>query len=128
MGNRFEEIDGKCIDLDGFHDGEVRGNACVNRGAAASYRFGNFGIVMNNSNPDMQSRNIRVVDNMIEGPLLGGIFVIGTGHRIARNRLLDLNTAHCDACFYLPASRTCCAAAFIWAAERPARPGARKRH
>ena len=24
--NRFEEIDGKCIDLDGFHDGEIRGN------------------------------------------------------------------------------------------------------
>ena len=24
--NRFEKISGKCIDLDGFHDGEVRGN------------------------------------------------------------------------------------------------------
>ena len=28
-GNRFQEIDGKCIDLDGFHDGEVRGNVCT---------------------------------------------------------------------------------------------------
>jgi len=28
--NQFEEIDGKCFDLDGFHDGEVSGNTCVN--------------------------------------------------------------------------------------------------
>jgi hypothetical protein len=98
-GNRFEEIDGKCIDLDGFHDGEIRGNVCVNRAPAEKYRFGNYGIVMNNSNPDMQSRNIRVVDNLIESPLYGGIFVIGTGHRIAGNRLLNLDTAHCG-CSY----------------------------
>ena len=26
IGNRFVEIDGKCMDLDGFHDGEIRGN------------------------------------------------------------------------------------------------------
>ena len=100
VGNRFEELDGKCIDLDGFHDGEVRGNTCINRGAAASYPFGNYGVVMNNSNPDMRSQNIHVVENLIEGPLLGGIFVIGTGHRIVGNRLLNLNTARCDACIY----------------------------
>lgn len=94
--NRFEEIDGKCIDLDGFHDGEVRANECVNRGAPEQYRFGNYGIVMNNSNPDMQTRNIRVVENLIDGPLFGGIFVIGTGNLIARNRLLNLNRAHCN--------------------------------
>ena len=28
--NQFEEIDGKCFDLDGFHDGEVSGNTCLN--------------------------------------------------------------------------------------------------
>jgi hypothetical protein len=106
--NRFAEIDGKCIDLDGFHDGEIRGNVCVNREAPEQYRFGNYGIVMNNSNPDMQSRNIRVVDNVIDGPLFGGIFVIGTGHLVARNRLLNLNTAHCNeesarfGCYYAP--------------------------
>jgi hypothetical protein len=94
--NRFEEIDGKCMDLDGFHDGEIRGNQCVNRAAPDRYRFGNYGIVMNNSNPDMQSRNIRIADNLIDGPLFGGIFVIGTGHRIVHNRLLNLNTAHCN--------------------------------
>ena len=84
--NRFQEVNGKCIDLDGFHDGEIRGNVC--RG------LGNFGIVMNNSNPDMQSRHIRIVDNVIDGAGFGGIFVIGSGHSIARNRLLNLNTGH----------------------------------
>ena len=98
--NRFDGINGKCIDLDGFHDGEIRGNACAG--------IGNFGIVMNNSNPDMQSRNIRIVDNAMEGVRFGGIFVIGTGHNIARNRLLRLNAAHCNeeaarsGCFYNP--------------------------
>ncbi len=107
-GNRFSEVDGKCIDLDGFHDGEIRGNVCVNRAAPEQYRFGNYGIVMNNGNPDMQSRNIRIVDNVIQSPLFGGIFVIGTGHWIARNRLLNLNTAHCNesaarfGCYYAP--------------------------
>ncbi len=107
-GNRFEEIDGKCMDLDGFHDGEIRGNVCFNRGGPEQYRFGNYGIVMNNSNPDMQSRNIRIVDNWIDGPLFGGIFVIGTGHRIVHNRLLHLNLAHCNeeaarfGCYYGP--------------------------
>jgi hypothetical protein len=92
-GNRFSEIDGKCIDLDGFHDGEVRGNACVNRPAPELYPYGGYGIVMNNSN---------------EAPKFGGIFVIGAGHRIARNRLLNLNTAHCNeeaarfGCYYAP--------------------------
>ena len=94
--NRFEEINGKCIDLDGFHSGEVRANECINRGAPEQYRFGNYGIVMNNSNPDMRPENIRVVENLIEGPLFGGIFVIGTRNVIARNRLLDLNRAHCN--------------------------------
>jgi hypothetical protein len=106
--NRFEEIDGKCMDLDGFHDGEIRGNVCINRRAPEEYRFGNYGIVMNNSNPDMQSRNIRIVDNTIDGPLFGGIFAIGTGHRIVHNRLLNLNAAHCNeeavrfGCYYGP--------------------------
>jgi hypothetical protein len=99
--NRFEEIDGKCIDLDGFHDGEVRANTCINRGAPSQYPFPNLGIVMNNSNPDMSSRNIRVLDNVIERPMLGGIFVIGSGNRIAGNHLLDVNASHCDACIFL---------------------------
>jgi hypothetical protein len=106
--NRLQEINGKCMDLDGFHDGEIRGNVCVNGGAPQSYRFGNYGIVMNNANPDMQSRNIRIVENTVDGTLFGGIFVIGSGHLIARNRLLHLNMAHCNenaarfGCYFAP--------------------------
>lgn len=94
--NRFEEINGQCIDLDGFHDGIVRGNTCINRGQAADYAFGHFGIVFNNSNIDMQSQNILVEENELEGMKFGGIFLIGTGHRILRNRMRRLNTAHCN--------------------------------
>jgi Right handed beta helix region len=84
--NRFSHINGKCVDLDGFHDGAVRGNVCVDNG--------NYGIVMNNNNPDMRPEKIRIEDNLVQGAQYGGIFVMGTGHTIARNRLLDLNRAH----------------------------------
>ena len=96
VANRFDEINGKCIDLDGFHHGEVRNNTCVNRGPAEKYPLGQFGIVMNNSNPDMQSEHVVLTDNTIDGTKFGGIFVIGSGHRIERNRLLNLNTARCN--------------------------------
>ena len=94
--NEFREINGKCIDLDGFHDGTIRGNKCINRGKPEDYAFGHFGIVFNNANRDMQSQNIVVEDNDLEGMKFGGIFVIGTGHKILRNRLLHINTAHCN--------------------------------
>jgi hypothetical protein len=98
--NRFREIQGKCIDLDGFHDGEVSRNSCA--------LVGGYGIVMNNTNPDMQSRNIRVVGNDLDTTRYGGIFVIGTGHVVARNRLFNINTSHCNenaaqaGCYYMP--------------------------
>ena len=94
--NRFEEIDGKCIDLDGFHDGAVRGNICINRRPAEDYPFGHFGIVFNNASIEMRSQNIVVEDNELDGMKFGGIFLIGTGHKILRNRLLHINTAHCN--------------------------------
>src|SRR6185312_5714837 len=94
--NQWEEIDGKCFDLDGFHDGEVSNNTCTNAEAAKEYPYGNFGIIMNNSNPDMQSRNIRITGNTIDGSLFGGIFVIGSGHMVTGNHLLHLNLAHCN--------------------------------
>jgi hypothetical protein len=84
--NRFSEINGKCIDLDGFHDGEVTGNVCTSQR--------NFGIVMNNSNPDMQSAEITIADNIIDGGLYGGIFVIGGPNKILRNKLRNLNQSH----------------------------------
>jgi len=108
LRNQFFEINGKCIDLDGFHDGEVGGNACVNRGRPEQYPFGNYGIVMNNSNPDMQSERVRIEENLIDGALFGGIFVIGSGNVVARNRLFHLNLAHCNedaakfGCYYAP--------------------------
>jgi hypothetical protein len=107
LRNEFTDVNGKCIDLDGFHDGDVRGNACINRMPAANYPFGNYGIVMNNSNPDMQSRNIRIEQNRIEGARFGGIFVIGSGNRVTGNRLLNLNGARCGeplqpGCNYAP--------------------------
>jgi hypothetical protein len=94
--NSFEEINGKCIDLDGFHDGTIRGNTCINRGKPEDYPFGHFGIVFNNANPDMRSQNILVEANVLEGMKFGGIFLVGTGHRILHNRLTRLNTAHCN--------------------------------
>jgi hypothetical protein len=106
QGNRFEEVDGKCIDLDGFHDGEVRANVCVSRGSAGEYPYGHYGIVMNDSNPDMQSQAVRIVGNEIDGALFGGIFVMGSQNLISRNRLRRLNLAHCPrntpACNYAP--------------------------
>ena len=89
--NQFSGINGKCIDLDGFHDGEVSRNACVD--------VAGYGIVMNNTNPDMQSRNVRIEDNLLDGVKYGAIFVIGETNVIRRNRLLRLNTAHCG-CYY----------------------------
>ncbi len=89
--NQFFGINGKCLDLDGFHDGDVRDNACVN--------IGGYGIVMNNTNPDMQSRHVRIEGNLLDGVKYGGIFVIGEENAIAHNRLLHLNLAHCG-CFW----------------------------
>ncbi len=94
--NTFTEINGKCIDLDGFHNGEVVSNTCINEKPASDYPFGHYGIVMNNTNPDMQSEDILIEGNHIEGMKFGGVFVIGSGHHIVRNRLLNLNTAGCN--------------------------------
>jgi hypothetical protein len=95
-GNRFTEVNGKCIDLDGFHQGEVRGNTCTNRNGAEDYPHGHFGIVFNNSNPGMQSEGITVSGNVIDGAKFGGIFVIGRGNQITDNQLRRLNLAGCN--------------------------------
>lgn len=104
--NRFEEVNGKCIDLDGFHDGEVRGNHCINRGSRQDYPHGQFGIVLNDANPDMRSENIVIADNVIEGAVFGGLFLIGERHRVTGNRFVRLNLARCEpgrpGCVYWP--------------------------
>ena len=94
--NRFEEINGKCIDLDGFHDGEVSENTCINKGPAGDYPHGHYAIVMNNANQSMESQLIVIRDNVLDGTRFGGIFVIGKKHQILRNKLLNLNKGHCN--------------------------------
>jgi len=94
--NSFEEINGKCFDLDGFHDGSVERNVCVNRRDAQSYPHGHYGIVLNNSNPDMESKNIRITQNKIEGFRFGGIFLIGSGHVVTDNEFRKINLAGCN--------------------------------
>ena len=94
--NRFEEINGKCIDLDGFHDGEVSENTCVNRGKADDYPQGHFALVMNNTNQQMESQFITVRDNVFDGTKFGGIFVIGHDHKIVNNKLRNINRAKCN--------------------------------
>jgi Right handed beta helix region len=96
MGNHFEEIDGKCFDLDGFHDGALRGNRCINRKHAGDYPFGHFGIVMNNSNPDMRPENVDILDNYISGTKFGGLFLIGSGHHVTGNVFENLDEAGCN--------------------------------
>jgi hypothetical protein len=94
--NSFEEVNGKCIDLDGFHDGEVRDNACINHQGRDDYPTGQMGIVMNNTYPKMQTRNILIWGNRLEGVLYTGLLVIGSGHRISHNHFSQLNLAHCN--------------------------------
>ena len=94
--NKFTEINGKCIDLDGFHNGDILENTCTNRLRASDYPSGHYGIVFNNTNPDMQSANVRIIGNVIRGTKFGGIFVIGNGHTIRDNHLLRLNLAGCN--------------------------------
>jgi parallel beta-helix repeat protein len=96
IGNTFEEINGQCIDLDGFHDGSVRDNRCTNRKAAVDYPFGSFAIAMNNTHPDTTSSNIELSGNVMDGSKFGGLFLMGSGNKIIGNRFLRLNLAGCN--------------------------------
>ena len=68
----------------------------MNRGHAEDYPFGHFGIVMNNTNPDMHSENIEISGNVIDGMKFGGLFLIGRGHRIIGNKFRILIMAGCN--------------------------------
>jgi hypothetical protein len=95
-GNSFTAVAGQCIDLDGFHDGVVSGNRCVNDPAQARHWLGlHFGILFGNHDPGMNSVNISVTGNTLQGFAYGGVFLIGEGNRIEDNRFLDVNLAHC---------------------------------
>lgn len=101
-GNRFEEVNGKCIDLDGFHDGRVVDNSCINRKPAREYPLSHVGIVFGNSNREMVSRNVMVSGNLIQGFGYGGVYLIGTGHEISGNRFIDVNRNHCTGDMRIP--------------------------
>lgn len=94
--NKFEDIDGKCIDLDGFHDGAIRENQCVSRRSPEDYPFAQFGIVMNNTDPGMQPADVEIANNIIDGTKFGALFVIGSNHRVTGNTFLRVNTAGCN--------------------------------
>jgi hypothetical protein len=93
--NHFEDIDGKCMDLDGFHDGEIRDNSCVSHGPYDAYPWAQFGIVFNNANPDMESANVAVIGNLIDGAGYGGLYLLGSHHLISHNRFIGLNRNQC---------------------------------
>lgn len=89
--NRLFEINGKCFDLDGFRDGALICNICINTKPVAAYPHGNFGIVFNDSHPENLSQNIFISGNTIDGTKYGGMFLIGSGHVIENNSFLNLN-------------------------------------
>jgi hypothetical protein len=96
--NTFTGVNGQCIDLDGFHDGEVTGNRCINDPATAGKWLGlHFGILFGNHDPGMTSSHVTITGNTIQGFAYGGLFLIGDHHRVVGNRFLDLNLAHCGA-------------------------------
>jgi len=106
--NNFAEINGQCIDLDGFHDGAVQENRCINRKGAGDYPFGGFAIVMNNTHPNAHSDNIEISGNVIDGSKFGGLFLMGSRNKITGNQFLRLNLAGCNesarefGCIYKP--------------------------
>ena len=95
-GNEFTSVAGQCIDLDGFHDGEVTNNQCINEpGAAAKWIGLHFGILFGNHDPGMTSTNVTIAHNTIQGFAYGGVFLIGDHNRIEDNHFLYVNLAEC---------------------------------
>jgi hypothetical protein len=106
--NRFTDVNGQCIDLDGFHDGSVTGNSCLNAKPIESYPALHYAVVFGNNNPAATSSGIVVMNNTLRGFAYGGVFVVGSNNRIENNRFTDLNLAHCGVtpvparCAYAP--------------------------
>lgn len=89
--NRIFETNGKCFDLDGFHDGGVLCNLCVNTRSPDAYPNANLAVVFNDSHPESVSRNIVLEGNTFDGMIYGGVFVYGSGHTIRNNQFLNMN-------------------------------------
>lgn len=103
-GNRFTGVNGQCIDLDGFHDGEVTGNTCVNTKPIGAYPALHYGIVFGNNDPGMESTGTVITNNTLQGFAYGAVFLIGVHNRIENNRFLNVNLAHCGT---LPVTARC---------------------
>ncbi len=95
INNRFGDVNGQCIDLDGFHDGEVTGNSCENPKPVGAYPALHYGIVFGNNDPAATSSGIVITGNTLRGFAYGGAFVVGSKNRIENNRFTNLNLAHC---------------------------------
>ena len=93
--NHFTDVNGQCIDLDGFHDGRVIDNSCINRKPIDAYPASHYGIVFGNNDPGMESTGVVLTGNTLEGFAYGGVFLVGSNHRVQNNRMSDLNRAHC---------------------------------
>ena len=93
--NHFTDVNGECVNLDGFHDGQVTGNSCQNLKPVETYPGLHYGIVFGNNNPAANPNNNVVTGNTLKGFAYGGAFVIGVNNRIENNRFEDLNLAHC---------------------------------
>ena len=108
VNNRFTDVNGQCIDLDGFHDGAVTGNSCENPKPIDAYPALHYGMVFGNNDPAATSSGIVVTGNAVSGFAYGGAFVVGTKNRIENNHFTDLNLAHCGTtpvparCAYYP--------------------------
>ena len=44
----------------------------------------------------MRSQNVEIRGNVIDGTKFGGLFLVGSGHRVIGNSFLHLNTAQCN--------------------------------
>ena len=52
--------------------------------------------MLNNTDPDMQPRNVEISGNEIDGTKYGGLFLMGTGHRVIGNTFVHLDQAECN--------------------------------
>jgi parallel beta helix pectate lyase-like protein len=102
--SHFTDVNGQCIDLDGFHDGEVMGNSCINKKPIGTYPALHYGIVFGNNDPAADSSGISVTGNILQGFAYGAVFLIGSRNRIENNQFLDINLAHCGS---TPVSARC---------------------
>lgn len=96
VSNLATDINGRCFDLDGFHDGQVLKNTCRNRGEVQEYPQGSYALALGNSYADMDSQSVTIAGNNFDGFRLGAIFLIGHDHQVTGNTFRNLNRMHCN--------------------------------